>query len=350
MSLRFDRLLSLLSAGTLLLVSPGGHAASFDHLTTASVAEKTIWANYKLSELDEKLADAWANVSGIGNDPVTRKSSELQWLKLRDACGADASCLSARYHERLAALVNAQFPVAADQAGNHLEALTPQDEFIDVDPMGCTANEQFRVQLHTPADAPAEMQIDYAGEHPFGYRLTLPDTGPKTDTGSDADTKPDTGPVTVTLWPRVLRLAGDNDTIWVGAVYEVLASYSGGGGRLSELRLFRVSRDEAASSQVREVLSVPIHESLSIRACFSEQDERRRRGNCRDEYNFKATLGLDRTVKSGLPRLVYQTRATGFSRNKDTRCTYKRIFHFKTSSGVYMPDRPLPNCDEYTNP
>ena len=95
---------------------------------------------------------------------------------------------------------------------------------------------------------------------------------------------------------------------------------------------------------------------------------RDRLGACSDGYSFSATLGLDRTVKSGFPRLVYQTQATSFpgkvSRDRDSttmpplrkqdlvtaedpQCTYKRTFQFKKTTGVYVPDKPLPDCSNY---
>jgi len=369
MNLRFDHLLSLLlSVGTLVLVSSVGHAASFDCDKAASATEKTICADSKLSKLDEKLSGAWTTVSGIKSDPAVTKSSQLQWLKLRNACGADVSCLIARYNERLAALVNAQFPAGADQAGNRLEALLPKDESADADAGGCTADKLFCVQIHKPDNAPSEMRIDYAGASPFSLSFTLPDAAPDADS---EDTGPGAEPGDVTLWPRVLRPVGDKDAILVGAVYGTWTSYSGGGGSASSLRLFRVSRNKAASHDADEILSVPIGGSLGIRACFSDEDERKRRGACHDEYNFAATLGLDPTVTSGFPRLVYQTRATSFpgkvSRYEDSlekpplreqdlvtavnqRCTYKRTFQLESGSGVYVPDQPLPDCDDYTAP
>jgi len=339
-SLRFDRLVSLLIVGTLVLVSSAGHAAGFNCSKAASAAEKAICANDTLSKLDEKLSDAWTYAPGLHSGSVATKASQVQWLKLRDACGADVSCLKRAYTGRLAALVNAQFPAGADQSGNRLEALVPKDDSTDADAEGCTADKRIcvqldKVQLGRDANAPAVMRINYAGASPFTYRFTLPDTGP------DSQDTVEYG--TVTLWPRVLRPAGDNDAILVGAIYYSLTGYSGGSGSASELRLFWVSRNQAAS-QARKVLSVPIGGSLSTRACFSDEDERKQGGVCRDETNFIATLGLDPTVTSGFPLLAYRTRATS------PRCTYKRTFQLKRGSGVYMPDQPLPNCDDVIGP
>jgi uncharacterized protein YecT (DUF1311 family) len=361
MSLRLIQLLSLVSAGALLLVSPPGQAASFDCAKATSVTEKAICSDGKLSQLDSDLSVAWKNASDVAIDPAAMKSSQLQWIKLRDACGADTSCLSGRYNERLAALVSAQSAVEADQAGNRLEALMGESrgKSTDVGGKRCTADKRLCVQVvHEDADSPPLIQIDSTGANSSTHRFTLSDIP---DAPQDID---------VTLWPRVLRLADDDSAILVGVEVNISTAYSGGGGSASELRLFEIGRDKSTFHD-HEVLSVPIAGSLLIRACFTQQDERRRLGACHDEYEFTAMLGLDQTVKSGFPHLVYQTRATSFpgkvSRDKDSldgpplrkqdlvtavdhQCTYKRIFHFEANSGVYMPDHPQPDCSNYTDP
>lgn len=98
----------------LLLALPGtGHAASFDCAKSTSPTEKTICADGKLSKLDSELSVVWKKVLSQGGDTTALKSSQLQWLKQRDACGDDASCLGDRYHERLASLSGA--PLAGNR-------------------------------------------------------------------------------------------------------------------------------------------------------------------------------------------------------------------------------------------
>jgi uncharacterized protein len=89
MRLRSIQLLSLVSAGALLLVPPPSQAASFDCAKATSVTEKAICSDGKLSQLDSDLSVAWKNASDVAIDPAAMKSSQLQWIKLRDACGAD---------------------------------------------------------------------------------------------------------------------------------------------------------------------------------------------------------------------------------------------------------------------
>ncbi|MDR2837127.1 MAG: hypothetical protein LBV49_00935 [Azonexus sp.] len=338
---RLGRLVLSLSA--LLLLWSSGHAASFDCDKATSVTEKAICADEKLSALDGSLSFIWKKVSGI--DP-SMKTSQLRWLQDRDACGADVSCLTMRYNERLGALIDVQFPVSVDQAGNRLEAL------VDVEANGsaCTADGRFCLYIKEDTNgSSSQMEITDVANL-LSRRFDLQDST------NDDDHQP------LQLWPRVLRLAGD-DAILVGVTYSWIAMYSGGGGNARQLRLFRVSRDGATA-----VLFIPVDGSLMIRACFSEKDWERRAGACHDEYDFYANLRLDETVKSGLPRLVYRTRATSFpagaSRSKDSRnmrkkdlvtgvdreCTYERVFRFNDKIGEYAPNRPLPDCSDYTAP
>ena len=352
MSLRFYRLFSLLSAGTLLLVSLSGHAASFDCAKATSVTEKAICADEELSALDEKLAVVWKKASGF--NPVAMKSSQLQWLKFRDDCGAVFSCLSARYSMKLIALErvakNEEFPVVGtDQAGNRLEALIPEthEESTDADARRCTADKRFCVQLLQEA----LIQIDYVGANPATYSFALPDLHLE----GNSRTK-------VTLWSSVLRLAGDDGAILVGVEYTGFHDYLGGGSGARELQLFRVSRNETAF-HVHEVLSVLIGLWMSSRTCYSEQDVHDQLGACGDDHQFNASIGLDRTVKSGFPRFVYQTHAMNFPRkvsrplrkqdlvyDVDPHCTYKRTFRFENTTGTYVPDKPLPDCSDFGGP
>jgi len=350
MLLRFDRLLSLLSVGMLLLVSLSGHAAGIDCAKATSATEKTICADKQLQALDYALASAWQTVKGF--EP---KSSQLQWLKLRDACGKDVACLSAHYNERLDVLYNAQFPVGTDQAGNRLETL--RKESTNTDAWSCTADKRFCVRL--PDEKLNELEIDDK-ENPPTYRFALPNRSNDQDSLPMPINEFDGGAGDRTLWSRVLRLAGDNDAILVGVKYSHSAGFSGGFIGTSALRLFKVSRN-GAEVHIHWVLSAPIEGSSLSRACFSEEDMRDRLSVCHNECEFGATLGLDQTVKSGFPRLIYRTHTTRFpgtTRTKlrkqdlvvtvNPRCTYKRTLRFDTTTGVYIPDRKLPDCDFYS--
>lgn len=167
-------------------------------------------------------------------------------------------------------------------------------------------------------------------------------------------------------WTGLVRLADGG--FLAGVEAGASSMYSGGGGQASELRLYRL--DAAGEAGDAPVLTVPIRGSLMIRACFSEADMKQRAGACHDEYGFDATLktagGSD-----ALPMLDYETVATAFPRGasrsedsledapltqadlvaeRDPKCSYQRRFVFDAAVGVYQPDRPLPDCSDYTVP
>ncbi|RQR54624.1 DUF1311 domain-containing protein [Burkholderia sp. Bp9140] len=97
-----------------LTISPlATHAAGFDCTKAASPTEKAICADAGLSSLDGQLAGAWKKALAKGGDTAALKAAQLKWLKQRDRCGNDASCLGDRYRERLASLNGA--PLAADR-------------------------------------------------------------------------------------------------------------------------------------------------------------------------------------------------------------------------------------------
>ncbi|MGS0891070.1 hypothetical protein ACVBGC_00720 [Burkholderia stagnalis] len=250
-------------------------------------------------------------------------------------------------------------PVETDRAGNRLEPLivSTSGKPADAGP-GCTADRQVCVEiLDADADHPPALHVTRIGGQEADVRADLDDPS-----GSDDGR--------FALWPHVLRVANAAGGVIVGAEYSLSASYSGGGASASELRLIRVLPDGAAF-RTQAVLSVPLSGSSTIRACFSERDERRRLGACHDDYTFDATLRLDPGTASGFPQLLYATHATSFpghvSRDKDSlaapplrkrdlvtavdrQCTYRRRFRFDPSAAAYAPDRPLPECDGYTEP
>ena len=148
------------------------------------------------------------------------------------------------------------------------------------------------------------------------------------------------------------------------------AMYSGGGGQASTVALYRL--DAAGDATGGPVLIVPVLSSLLIRACFGEKDMAQRAGACHDEYSFEAKLtAVPDAGSGGMPTLIYATTATayprGVSRSKDSlenpplepadlvaardpTCSFERRFTFDTATGVYQPDRSLPDCSDYTVP
>jgi hypothetical protein len=169
------------------------------------------------------------------------------------------------------------------------------------------------------------------------------------------------------LWPGLVVLKSGG--FLAGVETRTSTAYSGGGGSATELRLFRVSPGGEATA--KPVLNVPIGASLLIRACFGENDMKKRRGACHDEYSFSASLGLARETAAGMPTFSYVTTAHAFPRGvsrledstgksrlrksdlvreRDPECSFSRTFRFDAAAGAYEPDARLPDCSAYTVP
>lgn len=168
-------------------------------------------------------------------------------------------------------------------------------------------------------------------------------------------------------WTGLVRLADGG--FLAGVEAGSTAMYSGGGGQASELRLFRLNSDGEAGSA--PVLIVPLNGSVLIRACFSDKDMTQRAGACHDDYNFEAKLTLTPGVSDVMPAFNYVATATayprGVNRNRDSLamrpltardlviqrdpdCSYHRRFTYDSTTGVYQPEKPLPDCTAYTVP
>lgn len=169
------------------------------------------------------------------------------------------------------------------------------------------------------------------------------------------------------VWPQMARLAGPRAAVLIGVEHRYSATYSGGEGAATVLELIEVSPDR--SRPPRSVLTQPLFGSIMTRACFSKQDFADRKGACQDVLSFEATLTLAPETASGPPRFQLTTQAkalppkapdggnpTPIGRLKkqdlvpkpDATCSYRRLLTFDPASKAYQPDRPLPDCDEYT--
>jgi hypothetical protein len=260
----------------------------------------------------------------------------------------------------LAATTSASKPTPSEQdlAGNRLEAFAPRPDLMKPDgpPLLCTVDERWCAEISRDVDSDESELHVFAGLPTGGQPVVL-----------HALTRTDDEELA--LWPRLIRLAGLDDGLFVGVEHKTMTSYSGGGGAASTLELLRVSPAEPEAAKT--VLALPIAASLMIRACFDEKDQYRRRNACHDEYSFDAKLSLDPKTAAGPPRLVVETEATtfpaGVSRESDSTtrgrlrerdlvtardpaCSYRRVMIFNQTTQAYAPDAPLPNCEAYTAP
>ncbi|AOM41865.1 lysozyme inhibitor LprI family protein [Xenorhabdus hominickii] len=87
----------------LLILSPLSFAASFDCARAKAPDEKTICSNLKLNDLDVELSVKYNFLRGLFAMGVSGEiyDSQKAWLKQRQQCKADTSCLIKSYHQRI---------------------------------------------------------------------------------------------------------------------------------------------------------------------------------------------------------------------------------------------------------
>lgn len=174
----------------------------------------------------------------------------------------------------------------------------------------------------------------------------------------------------VELWPRLIRARDNPDRYLVGILTGQTSMYSGGGGSASELHLIELDGAPAAPRLGGEALVVPWTGSVLIRACFSEKDMKDRLEACHDDYEFGAAFAVAPGSAAVFPTLSYRAVATAFPRTsrrsednsatrlksadlvraRDPACTYDRVLRYDPAASRYEPDRPLPDCSDYTTP
>ncbi|MBK0064802.1 MULTISPECIES: lysozyme inhibitor LprI family protein [unclassified Acinetobacter] len=96
--------LKIVLLGSVLLI--GGfnltHAASFSCDKAKTVTEKAVCQNRNLNDADVRMVTTYNIVIHAlpmgGRD--AEKGAQYQWLKQRDSCRANVSCIAQRYSER----------------------------------------------------------------------------------------------------------------------------------------------------------------------------------------------------------------------------------------------------------
>lgn len=90
------------------------HASSFDCSLAASPSEKAICADAYTSNLDQKLAESWRATLPKVADPKALKADQRQWLKQRNQCSDNLSCLRQTYQMRITELGHMATPFSWD--------------------------------------------------------------------------------------------------------------------------------------------------------------------------------------------------------------------------------------------
>jgi len=253
---------------------------------------------------------------------------------------------------RLAALAIAAMATAdieADRAGNRVVAFAPQPGAEGEQPgtIHCTDDRRVCARLRL-------------GEGQSQWWLEASVDGGRAWQG--ADLAMDYDMTRFAIRGRAVRQA--DGPLLVEVERANAAGYSGGGASETVLVVLRIDPDGA----VAPMFEAPVAANKLIRACFSQRDERRRRGACHDEYEFTATLALDPANASGPPRFVLTTRARTYPGQRqldsdattqppllardlvwwtDPLCSYRRVFAADAAAEGYLPDAPLPECADY---
>lgn len=97
-----------------VLLSAAAHASSFNCDSAANLSEKAICADPYTSDLDRKLGALWSSTLPKVADPKALKSDQRQWLKQRNQCADNLSCLRQEYQMRLVELGHAATPFTWD--------------------------------------------------------------------------------------------------------------------------------------------------------------------------------------------------------------------------------------------
>ena len=89
-----------------LLFTSTSYAAGFDCTKAKTDSQKTICNTTSLSSLDELLALSFNKALSSSADSKALKTAQQSWLKSRDACVSDLSCLTKSYTSRLSELIS----------------------------------------------------------------------------------------------------------------------------------------------------------------------------------------------------------------------------------------------------
>lgn len=89
-----------------LFCTSTSYAAGFDCSKAKSSTEKTICNTTSLSNLDEILVLSFNKAVASSADAKALKTAQQAWLKTREACVSNVSCITQAYTSRISELVN----------------------------------------------------------------------------------------------------------------------------------------------------------------------------------------------------------------------------------------------------
>ena len=110
------RATALAALGVVMSVGAAAAQPSFDCRKAATPTEKAICAHDRLARLDRAIAAAYRQLKAeLESQITTLPDEQTEFLKTRDACGADAACLARVMESRRGALALQPQPDVADR-------------------------------------------------------------------------------------------------------------------------------------------------------------------------------------------------------------------------------------------
>lgn len=137
---------------------PDTDAPAFDCAKARSAAERRICSDAVLRGYDRELAGAWKRARAQSPDRKALEADQQQWLRKRDECGDDLSCLRMTYSRRQVALDHVAGPFRW------------QGEWTRIAAPGRSAS----LSITLPQDGPGSLTADaYNGGNSGGFGSTL---------------------------------------------------------------------------------------------------------------------------------------------------------------------------------
>lgn len=149
----------------------------------------------------------------------------------------------------------------------------------------------------------------------------------------------------------------------IGVEREAHAENGRGWSSVTTLSLFRLA---PRGGEAHRILDTPLAGFRSNHLCPTVHGRGPIPLGCFRDYRLESIFMMDRENVAGPPRFVLQSRADIFPgphrpgpgsgarpaimTESDSLCSYRRVFIVDASSGRYVPDTPLPACDDYFNP
>lgn len=214
-------------------------ASGMDCTKAASVVEKAICADKPLYELDAQMGAAYRKLMKATPAQTEVKKAQREWLKERDRCGEEVSCLSQRYQERLK-ILNAQWIAALAYQPDETDKQAMADLQQQIQEMSKN-HPEFALERTLESLRTKTTKTSFSGETGEDDQTLFPKTRPKNVTkdewkaltASDITGAVDFGQTSYTL----IDLDGDEQRDLI------VSTYAGGTGLFTYTETYRRTHD-----------------------------------------------------------------------------------------------------------